>query len=205
MNTNVKRVLIIEDNRTAREELSRAFAESQSLQFLVETARDPQQAEGILQKGEFDVITVDLMFGQDAKAGLRLMGRMVLTACPKAVKIVVTAFPSVENCVQAMRFGAWDFIDKEGDYGTRAVCSAVDRLKEIEEARLQEREIFERWLPENEQLLQQQYPGEYVAIREGRVVAHALSMISLGSLLSGEASAEGRMPCILYIGEKKKK
>lgn len=197
-------VLIIDDDDDARQELETAFRNCIEMSFNIEKATDASKAEEILRKVKYDVITIDLKLGGAVTAGLQLMERqMILASCPEAVKIVVTAYPTYPRCVKAMRLGAWDFIDKDSNYGAEVVGSAVARLKELEEIRREERYIFEEWLPSNERQLQEQYSDQYVAVSNGKVIANGPSMIALGAMLAETCQTEGRLPYILRIAKRK--
>ena len=198
------KALIIDDDGDARQELETAFRACKEISFDIESAADMSQADGALRRTRFDVITIDLKFGSNVTAGLQWMQRkMILASCPDAIKIVVTAYPTYPRCVEAMRLSAWDFIDKEGNYGVEVVRSAVARLMELEEAKRVQRFIFDEWLPAQGQALQKKYPGEYVAVdSEGRILAHGDSMITLGAELPHEWLTNDRKPYILHIAKE---
>jgi DNA-binding NtrC family response regulator len=197
------KVLIMDDEESARQELETSFRECKEMTFEIEKAGDIAQADNALRRMKFDVITIDLKLGKTVTAGLQWMQKqMILASCPEAIKIVVTAYATVDRCVKAMRLGAWDFVDKEGNYGATVVRSAVDRLREMEDQRREERFIFDEWLPRHEGRLQKEYAGQYVAIKDGNIVAHGDSMISLAGQLAGLGLAGARLPYILQVGRK---
>jgi DNA-binding NtrC family response regulator len=118
------------------------------------------------------------------------------------VKIVITGYPTYDRCVRAMRAGAWDFIPKTGHWQERTVESAVKRLSELQEEKELEAHIFEDWLPKNETLLKSQYANQYVAIRDGGVIASGSSMIALGQVLATVWKHEEKKPFILFVSNK---
>ena len=208
MNKNTKRVLVIDDEEKDRDKLEAGF-NNKKLDFeftvdAVDPGKKPKQVERLLAQWKYDVIIIDLVFGDNDDAGLDLMARrMLFASCPEAVKIVVTGFATIDRCVRAMRLGAWNFIEKGQNFATRTVESAVERLKEIEEAHRQERFIFEEWLPKHEHTLQKKFPGEYVVVTGGKVIAHARTMIALGKGFPEKSGKEEKMPYILYIRKTK--
>jgi DNA-binding NtrC family response regulator len=198
MNDRSVKVLIIEDEDAPRESLEAAFCRSSDPKFEVRTARNSAEAEIEIQQAKFDVITIDLKLQSEQEAGLRLFEEgMILASCPDAVKIVVTGYATYERCVQAVRQGAWDFILKTGSYEAKVVQSAVARLNDLEEVSKQEDQIFEEWLPKNEAMLQERFPDEYIAVRDGEVIAHARTMIGLGTAM--RSAQAGRKPFILRV------
>jgi DNA-binding NtrC family response regulator len=201
------KVLLIDDDNNARKELETAFRGCNEISFAIDQAADIEDADNALKGTQFDVITIDLKFGREVTAGLQWMQKqMILASCPNAIKIIVTAYPRLDLCVKAMRLGAWDFIDKERNYGDKVVQCAVARLKEVEEARRVERFIFDKWLPEHEQALEEEHPGEFVAIDgKGSILAFGHSMIALGSNLPAEWLKSERKPFILQIARKEAK
>src|SRR5262245_58982728 len=101
MQKQTKQLLVIDDVGEARHEIASAFARCDDFQFVVKEAANLQQAEHALQSGVFDVIIIDVRLGNEPEAGLELMKNQLLFAsCPDAVKIVVTAYPKYELCVQ---------------------------------------------------------------------------------------------------------
>lgn len=84
------------------------------------------------------------------------------------IRIIFTGYPSYRQCVEAMRYDAWDYIVKE-DVGTTpatqiVVDSAVTRLQQLDLRREQEQLIAADWLPRHLWNLQPEYGGKLVAI-----------------------------------------
>ena len=86
-------------------------------------AANPLEAEGILKEAFFDVILTDLrMPGQDGLSFLRDLKRQQ----PDQAVIVMTAYGTVETAVEAMKLGAFDFIQKP--FSTEELLLKLDRL-----------------------------------------------------------------------------
>ena len=98
-------ILIVDDERNTREGLQHALQE----RYEVLLAEDSQKAIQTLESTAIDVMLTDLrMPGVD---GMGLLRRaMSLTAPP--VCIVMTAYGSIENAVQAMQAGAYHYVTK---------------------------------------------------------------------------------------------
>jgi len=144
------------------------------------------------------------------EVGIELLSEgMLFASCPKAVKIVITAYPTYERCVRAMRVGAWDFIPKVNAqslkpllWESKVVVSASDRLDELEAEAKQEALVFEEWLPKHEGMLLDKYPNQYIAIRDEHVISSGGSMISLGAALRQSWKHGDKKPFILFVAKK---
>ncbi len=98
-------ILIVDDERNTREGLQRALAD----RYEVLLADDAAKATAILESRAVDVLLTDLrMPGED---GMKLLRRaMTLPAAP--VCILMTAYGSIENAVEAMKAGAYHYVTK---------------------------------------------------------------------------------------------
>jgi DNA-binding NtrC family response regulator len=105
MTTKPPSILIVDDERNTREGLQRALHD----RYDVLLAEDSQKAMQTLESTPVDVMLTDLrMPGVD---GMGLLRRaMSLTNPP--VCIMMTAYGSIENAVQAMQAGAYHYVTK---------------------------------------------------------------------------------------------
>jgi DNA-binding NtrC family response regulator len=105
----VKRLLIVEDEKILRENLQSMFAEHG---FEAEAAAHGGEALRRLELERYDLVITDMkMPGAD---GLEVL-RKARSSDENTLVVVMTAFGSVETAVQAMRFGAFDYIQKPFD------------------------------------------------------------------------------------------
>jgi DNA-binding NtrC family response regulator len=103
------RVLVCDDEPTIVESLSEILAGEG---YLVESARDGEEAWQKLRRSEFAILLVDLMLpGMD---GLEILSRLRATRLPTEV-IIITGQGSVDTATQAMRDGAYDYLTKPVD------------------------------------------------------------------------------------------
>lgn len=116
------RLLIVDDEPEHCESLRRIF-ERQGYQ--VETAASGELALDVVRKTPVQLILTDLMMpgmsGQDLLRAAR-------TIRPEVDVVVMTAFATIENAVEAMREGAYDFIQKP--FKTALVTRVVERALE---------------------------------------------------------------------------
>ena len=105
MTTKPPAILIVDDERNTREGLQRGLQERYSV-FLAE---DSQKAVQLLESTPIDVLLTDLrMPGID---GMGLLRRAISLTNPP-VAIMMTAYGSIENAVQAMQAGAYHYVTK---------------------------------------------------------------------------------------------
>jgi two-component system response regulator AtoC len=98
-------ILIVDDERNTREGLQRALQE----RYDVVLAEDPQKALQVLESMPIDILLTDLrMPGAD---GMDLLRRALALTDPP-VCIMMTAYGSIENAVQAMQAGAYHYVTK---------------------------------------------------------------------------------------------
>lgn len=118
-------LLIAEDEKNTREGLARALKRH----YRVLTADNGARALAMLQEHPVDVVLSDLrMPGMD---GMTLM-RRALALTPRPIFILVTAYGNVENAVEAMKQGAYDYLTKPVN---------LDRLEMLLERSLRNREV----------------------------------------------------------------
>ncbi len=105
----VGRVLVVDDNARARQSMVDVLA---AAGHEVASSASAIEALKIVEQTTFDVIITDLqMPGMDGLAFIRTLSeRKVETQI-----VMVTAFASVASAVEAMRYGAFDYIEKPFD------------------------------------------------------------------------------------------
>jgi len=102
----MKPVLIVEDEAIMRESLRDWLKDGG---YEVETAEEGEEALEKIEKKEFSVAVLDLRL--PGKDGLEVL-KEATKKDPKIKGIVITAYPSVETAVEAMKMGAIDYIVK---------------------------------------------------------------------------------------------
>lgn len=100
------KVLVVDDQRNMRTTLALML---RGAGFEVEEAADGTQGAEIGSKGAFDVVLTDLRMGSQDGIGVL---RAVKEAEANAEVIVMTAYGTIESAVEAMRLGAFDYIQK---------------------------------------------------------------------------------------------
>ena len=130
------RILIVDDEANARAALSEILREEG---YTTETAADGFKALGKLEEFTPDVVLTDLkMPGLD---GIGLMEK-ASAALPNATFVVMTAFGTIPNAVEAVKKGAYNYLTKPLDFQalTVVVEHAIERARLLQEnSRLRER------------------------------------------------------------------
>ncbi|HLV24858.1 MAG TPA: sigma-54 dependent transcriptional regulator [Gemmatimonadales bacterium] len=85
--------------------------------YEVEVARSPAGILAALEAGEFDAVLMDLNYARDTtsgREGLDLLARLQATDSSLPVA-VMTAWSSVQGAVEAIKRGAYDYVEKPWD------------------------------------------------------------------------------------------
>jgi DNA-binding NtrC family response regulator len=103
------RILIVDDNGRARQSMAEVLSASG---HEIMTSASAIEALKVVSSREFDLIITDLqMPGMDGLAFIRTLAER---RCEAQI-VMVTAFASVASAVEAMRHGAFDYIEKPFD------------------------------------------------------------------------------------------
>jgi FixJ family two-component response regulator len=100
------RLLVVDDDPAFREELS-TFLSEEGQQ--VEAAPSVRKALGLLEAGERDIVFTGLKMPR--QSGLDLL-REIRQRWPRTYVVVVTGFGTVPSAVEAMKLGAFEYIEK---------------------------------------------------------------------------------------------
>lgn len=100
------KLLIVDDQRNMRTTLAMML---RGAGFDVEEAQDGDEGAARGADGAFDLVLTDLRMG--SKDGIAVL-RAIKEAQPLTEVIVMTAYGTIESAVEAMRIGAFDYIQK---------------------------------------------------------------------------------------------
>jgi YesN/AraC family two-component response regulator len=117
-------ILIVEDEAIVRESLKDWLKDI----YQVATAETGEEALELIAKKNFDVLIMDVRLPE--KSGLEVL-KEVKEIRPHIKCIVITAYPSVELAVEAMKLGAVDYLVKPVDPGRleELVCETLLKCK----------------------------------------------------------------------------
>jgi NtrC-family two-component system response regulator AlgB len=123
------RILIVDDESNIRKTLRVSL---ESLRHEVAEAAGVAEATRALERSRSDVALVDLRLG-GGESGLDLLGTCRRLA-PRMAVVIITAHGTIDNAVDAMRRGAFDYLAKPFTPAQiRAVLERVQRLKSLQD------------------------------------------------------------------------
>src|SRR5436190_513677 len=126
-------ILIVDDEKNIREHLALYV---RSLRHRAEVAPDATEALALLERHDPDVIFSDVrMAGMDGLALLREIRRRR----PDAVVVLMTAYATVAEAVEAMRAGAYDYLVKP--FSLDQVGLLLARVLEVQALRRENRAL----------------------------------------------------------------
>jgi two-component system response regulator PilR (NtrC family) len=172
----VAKILVVDDERSMREFLEILLRKGD---HEVRTAATLPEALAAAGEGDLDLVVTDLRLG-DAD-GLDLL-REVKARSPATEVVVITAFATAENAVQAMKLGAHDYVLKP---------FKVDEIRLVIEKALEHRAL----VAENRvlrhrvgrHLEEQEILGSAPAIEEVRAMVEKVARARTTVLVTGES------------------
>jgi len=169
-------VLFVDDDDSFRQVLTEELTRSG---FLVAAARDAESALEELEKRASDVAVVDLNLpGMDGK---ELVAEMRERA-PSTEIIVLTGNATVENAVQTLKHGAYDFISKPCSLDE---LEAVIRKAAEKRHLVRENRYLQRELARHDRL--REFVGESRALKSVLQVVEKLTQSDSTVLIEGES------------------
>src|SRR5229473_1584237 len=127
------RLLIVDDERNIRRSLVTFF---ESLGHLVRAAESGPQAVAMLTETQFDLVLTDYRMAE--MSGLELL-REIKRRSPESLVILMTAYATVENAVESMKSGAYDYLTKP--FSLEQIRHTVDRALQLSTLRAENREL----------------------------------------------------------------
>jgi DNA-binding NtrC family response regulator len=101
-----ERILVVDDEALIRDFLREALTRRS---YHVDQAEDGKQAKEVLKEQRYDMVVTDLKM--PGVSGLDLL-RFIKAHQSETQVIMMTAYGTIENAVEAMRLGAFDYITK---------------------------------------------------------------------------------------------
>jgi DNA-binding NtrC family response regulator len=135
------KILIVDDEEGMRRLLAKVLTREG---YETVTAASGSEALRQARGDQFDLVVTDIKMPE--MDGLELLAELKATD-PSLPVIAITAYGTVENAVQALRLGAYDYITKpfETDEIKLTVAKALERQRLLEENRYLHRELEGRY------------------------------------------------------------
>lgn len=112
---NSNKILVVDDEIGPREALRMILQNK----YNVLTTDNPQEAMDAVSSGGIDIVMLDIKMPRID--GLKLLKAMKAIA-PDIEVVLVTAYPSTQSAIEAMQYGAYDYVIKPFD---------KDRIEEV--------------------------------------------------------------------------
>jgi len=170
------RVLLIDDEKNYLVVLQALLTDAG---YTVTAINDPEMALAFLEEAEVDVVITDMKMP-------KVSGKDVLQSVKKHTPhipvLIMTAFGSIENAVEAMRYGAFDYITKPfaNDDLLLSVHNAAELSKAHQQYRLLQESLEERYSTH-------QIVGKSRAIRDMLGIVDRVSASRSTVLITGES------------------
>ena len=189
METCDTRLLIVDDETSNLESLRRIFEREG---YQVFTAPNAKQALTLCRETPVNVVLTDLMM--PGMSGIELV-KGLHTVLPGAQVVLMTAFGTVEKAVEAIRAGAYDFVEKplKRLQIVKTVAQAAERCALIAENTDLKRELS--------QLRDRSIIGSSTALRRALDIARQAAPSTASVLVLGE-SGTGKELIARYIHER---
>ncbi len=137
------RILIVDDEPNIRKTLRLALS---SVGHSVEEAADVAEAMKRIEQSQLDLAFVDLRLGQES--GFKLL-ETIPQLSPRVVVVIMTAYATIDNAVDAMRRGAFDYLPKPFTPAQiRAVVERVERMRSLRDRLTDLEDQLGREIPE---------------------------------------------------------
>lgn len=122
------RILVVDDEKNQRELYQLIL---QDAGYDVVPAASGQLALGLFEQSDFDVVLTD--YNMNGMDGLALLKELVSRE-PSVIVVMITAFGSVDSVKEALRSGAYDYLEKPVDQETllRTVSEALAGLRQLD-------------------------------------------------------------------------
>jgi len=103
-----KKILLVDDEEVFLEQLKDAL-ENSSLDLQIDTASDGVEALEKIEAGRHDIVITDVKMPR--MDGYTLL-KEIQNRFPSTYVVVITAFGSISGAVEAIKYGAYDFLEK---------------------------------------------------------------------------------------------
>jgi DNA-binding NtrC family response regulator len=198
------KVLAIDDQPEVLKQIERAIAAAEGpdgKRYEVAGLADHREAVRRLDTEHFDVVIVDMVMGHDETEGLTVL-RTLTNKSP--ITIVLTAYPSIPNCAESMRAGAWDYLEKVPANGSDPYENLLTSLRRACEFRIAHPEAGRTlpdldWAQQHLGELLRQHAGEVVAVLDEKVVGYGTSYAELAARMKDQYPAAA--PTLISLPE----
>jgi DNA-binding NtrC family response regulator len=130
------KILLAEDEKISRITLTQTLAKEG---YDVTSCEDGRQGLGLLQSNHFDVLITDLRL--PGVNGMELL-KTAKEKLPYCIVILMTAYATVENAVEALKLGAYDYLTKP--FTPDRLLSMLSHIRELHTVLDENKELKKR-------------------------------------------------------------
>src|SRR5215469_13571891 len=128
------RLLVVDDEKNIRDGLQHLFESQKHQTFAAERGREALAV--LARQGEMDLVLSDWRMAE--MNGLELL-KEIKSRYPATIVILMTAYGTIQNAVDAMKAGAYDYVTKP--FSLEEIELAVDRALEVKQLRAENRAL----------------------------------------------------------------
>lgn len=175
-------ILLIDDD----ENFCKTLKKSLTLRgFSVDTLSKPEEAPPVLQRRDYRCLLLDMEMNTQKEWGLEFL-RQALAANPLLPVIIVSGASTIASAVQALKLGAYDFIEKSGNIDPEKIAATIHKALERQRLMLDrlEKETLYEELPHNDLIIGKS-PALQNLVNEVRKIAATEATV----LIFGESGA----------------
>jgi two-component system response regulator PilR (NtrC family) len=178
MEDNKGKILVVEDEKSMREVLKMLL---EGEHYDVTCASDGQQGLNCIDKDIFDLVITDMKMPK--VDGFKLL-KKIKDISPETLVIMITAFGTTETAIEAMKLGAYDYINKpfKIDEIRIIVKKAIEKRRLREELSLLREKIKTSYALEN-------IVGKSSKMQEMFTIIPKIAQSSSNVLIIGESGA----------------
>ena len=138
------RILIIEDEASIRKVLQEIIEDEKDLKATVDTAKTGEEGLALIESSTYDAVLCDIrMPGMN---GMEVL-KKATAAGSSAAFIMISAHGTTEMAVDAVRLGAYDFLQKPPDLNRLLITlrNALDKTRLVKETSVLKRSVSKKY------------------------------------------------------------
>jgi DNA-binding NtrC family response regulator len=132
------KILVVDDDEKILDLIEDILLTS-NFSFEIKKAKSEVEAYEAIKKSQFDIAIIDLKLGEKGDEGIDLT-KKIKSVSPKTLAIIMTAYPSLETAIYALRLESHDYLIKPftPEQLINSISQAIRKIKmrEKEEVRL---------------------------------------------------------------------
>lgn len=130
------KILVVDDEKAIRDSLNMVLSDEG---YAVSSAADGEEALDLINKDDFDIVITDIKMPN--VDGMELLSKGTKNS-PSTFFIIMTAYASVNTAIEALRYGAYDYIIKPVEFDD--LLLRVKRLLDYKKVSLENKLLRQR-------------------------------------------------------------